>query len=222
MDKCLFCAITAGKVPAHVVYEDERIIAFLDIHPNALGHTLIIPRTHAARIDDLSAEDAAALFTALHKLTKPIREAVEAEATTTGINDGPGSGQEVPHVHIHVIPRRGGDGGGIGQRNELHARAKHADLALSEVSFAGHCEKIRAATKPKPLALVNGFRTLAAMQVVVDRGIADVISMSRPFIREPDLVMRLQAGQQEASCIRCDACEASDVFGKKMLRCRVE
>jgi 2,4-dienoyl-CoA reductase-like NADH-dependent reductase (Old Yellow Enzyme family) len=60
------------------------------------------------------------------------------------------------------------------------------------------------------------------MKAVVDRGVADVISMSRPFIREPDLVMRLQAGQQEVSCIRCDACEASDVFSKEMLRCRVE
>jgi 2,4-dienoyl-CoA reductase-like NADH-dependent reductase (Old Yellow Enzyme family) len=58
------------------------------------------------------------------------------------------------------------------------------------------------------------------MKAVVDRGIADVISMSRPFIREPDLVRRLQAGQQEAGCIRCDVCEASDVFSKEMLRCR--
>ena len=113
-------------------------------------------------------------------------------------------------------------GGGIGQRQELRVRAKSPDPALSEVSFASHCEKIRAATRPKPLALVNGFRSLAAMQVVVDRGIADVISMSRPFIREPDLVMRFQAGQREASCIRCDACEASDVFSKEMLRCRLE
>jgi 2,4-dienoyl-CoA reductase-like NADH-dependent reductase (Old Yellow Enzyme family) len=113
-------------------------------------------------------------------------------------------------------------GGGIGQRQELRARAKSPDPALSEVSFAGHCEKIRAATRPKPIALVNGFRSLAAMKAVVDRGIADVISMSRPFIKEPDLVIRLQAGQLEVGCIRCDACEASDVFSKEMLRCRFE
>jgi len=112
-ERCLFCAISAGKVPAHVVYEDDRTVAFLDIHPSAPGHTLITPRTHAARIEDLSAEDATALFATLHRLTKPIREAVGAEAATVGINDGPGSGQEVPHVHIHVIPRRRGDGGGI-------------------------------------------------------------------------------------------------------------
>jgi 2,4-dienoyl-CoA reductase-like NADH-dependent reductase (Old Yellow Enzyme family) len=112
-------------------------------------------------------------------------------------------------------------GGGIGQRDELRARARSRDPALSEVSFAGHCEKIRAATRPKPLALVNGFRSLAAMKAVVDRGIADVISMSRPFIREPDLVRRLEAGQTEAGCIRCGACEADEVFSKEMLRCRV-
>ncbi len=83
-------------------------------------------------------------------------------------------------------------GGGIGQEDKYKERARHSDPALSEPSFAGHCEKIRATTKPKPLALVNGFRTKAAMQAVVDRGIADLISLSRPFINEPDLVKRLQ------------------------------
>jgi len=131
MDRCLFCAISAGKIPAHVVYEDDRTVAFLDIHPSAPGHTLITPRTHAARIEDLSAEDAAALFAALHRLTKPIREAVGAEAATVGINDGPGSGQEVPHVHIHVIPRRRGDGGGIIQ---AITRKGSAEASLADVA----------------------------------------------------------------------------------------
>ena len=112
-------------------------------------------------------------------------------------------------------------GGGIGHEDKYMERARHSDPALSESSFGGHCEKIRAATKPKSLALVNGFRTKAAMQAIIDRGIADLISMSRPFINEPDLVKRLQAGQEEASCIRCDACESDSVFSKEMLRCRV-
>ena len=115
MNRCLFCAVAAGRVPAHIIYEDERTVAFLDIHPSAPGHTLIIPRTHAARIEELPVEDAMALFVTLHRLAKPIREAMGAEAATVGINDGPGSGQEVPHVHIHVIPRRSGDGGTIVQ-----------------------------------------------------------------------------------------------------------
>jgi len=131
MNICLFCAISAGKIPAHVVYEDDRTMAFLDIHPSAPGHTLIIPKTHAARIEDLSAEDAAALFSALHRLAKPIREAVEAEAATVGINDGPGSGQEVPHVHVHVIPRRRGDGGTLIQ---LVARTGTRGTSLADVA----------------------------------------------------------------------------------------
>jgi 2,4-dienoyl-CoA reductase-like NADH-dependent reductase (Old Yellow Enzyme family) len=113
-------------------------------------------------------------------------------------------------------------GGGIGRDQKLYERARHTDPALSEPAFAGHCEKIRATTKPKPLALVNGFTTTAAMQATVDRGICDLISLSRPFIREPDLVKRLQSEQGEAFCIRCDACETEEVFGKKMLRCRVD
>jgi 2,4-dienoyl-CoA reductase-like NADH-dependent reductase (Old Yellow Enzyme family) len=113
-------------------------------------------------------------------------------------------------------------GGGIGGEDEYRGRARHTDPALSEPSFAGHCEKIRATTKPKTLALVNGFRTRAAMQAVVDRGVADLISMSRPFIREPDLVKRLQEGQGEVSCIRCDACGSEVAFSKEMLRCRVD
>ena len=111
-------------------------------------------------------------------------------------------------------------GGGIGREDKYLERARHTDPSLSEPSFAGHCEKIRATTKPKPLALVNGFRTKAAMQAVVDNGIADLISMSRPFINEPDLVKRLKEGQGEVYCIRCDACESNSVFSKEMLRCR--
>ena len=137
MDRCLFCAIAAGKVPAHVVYEDDRTVAFLDINPSAPGHTLIIPRAHAARIEDLSAEGAAALFAALHTLVKPIREAVGAEAATVGINDGPGSGQEVSHVHVHVIPRRRGDGGTIVQSLARH----HSHPAHDELSETA--ERIR-------------------------------------------------------------------------------
>jgi 2,4-dienoyl-CoA reductase-like NADH-dependent reductase (Old Yellow Enzyme family) len=112
-------------------------------------------------------------------------------------------------------------GGGIGQEDKYKERARHEDPELSEPSFAGHCEKIRVTTRPKPLSLVNGFRTKLAMQAIVDRGIADLISLSRPFINEPDLVKRLQSGQKEASCIRCDACESDSVFSKEMLRCRI-
>ena len=113
---CLFCAIIEGSVPAHRLYEDDDALAFLDARPAAPGHTLLIPKTHTARVEDLPPEQAAALFKSLHRIAGPIREAVLSDATTIGINNGPGSGQEIPHVHIHIIPRTRGDRGGIVQQ----------------------------------------------------------------------------------------------------------
>ncbi len=113
VERCVFCRIVRGEVPSHVVYEDERSMAFLDINPSAPGHTLVIPKAHVTRVEDLSEEDAAALFGTLHRLVGKIQDAVDAPASTIGINNGRESGQEVPHVHIHVIPRLRGDRGGI-------------------------------------------------------------------------------------------------------------
>ncbi len=85
----------------------------MDIHPSTPGHTLIIPKTHIARVEELPRKDADALFGTLHKIVGRIQEAVEAPASTIGVNNGRESGQEVPHVHIHIIPRSRGDRGGI-------------------------------------------------------------------------------------------------------------
>ena len=76
-------------------------------------------------------------------------------------------------------------------------RARSSDPALSEASFAGHCARIREATGPTPLALVDGLTRVSAMQAVVDTGLADLVSLSRPFIREPDLVKRWPQGSRK-------------------------
>jgi histidine triad (HIT) family protein len=110
---CLLCEIAAHRVPAHIVYEDADCVAFLDIRPVAPGHTLLIPKTHAPRIEDLTPAQSRALFDALHHILTPIKDAVGADSTTIGANNGPGSGQEIPHAHIHIIPRRRGDHGGV-------------------------------------------------------------------------------------------------------------
>lgn len=128
---------------------------------------------------------------------------------------------ESAHV-AHELSRLGIDfvevsGGGVGMEQQYRARARSRDPALSEATFGGHCEKIRQAAGSTPLALVDGLRSLTAMQAVVDKGLADLVSLSRPFIREPDLVRRLATGQQEVTCTRCDAC--LDTFGEQMLRC---
>ena len=114
-ESCIFCRIIRGEVLSHIVHEDERTLAFLDINPSAPGHTLIIPKAHVTRVEYLSQEDAEALFRTLHGIVGGVQEAVEAPASSVGINNGPEAGQEVPHVHIHVIPRKRGDGGGIMQ-----------------------------------------------------------------------------------------------------------
>ena len=131
---CLICSIVEGRIPAHKVYEDEQCLAFLDIRPAAPGHTMLVPKTHASRIEDLTPEQARALFTALHRILAPVRYAVGADATTVGVNNGPGSGQEVPHVHIHILPRMRGDHGGIVQQLGPGGRGDLAETA----------EKIRA------------------------------------------------------------------------------
>lgn len=112
MSDCIFCAIAAGDVPSARVYEDERIVAFLDIHPLRPGHTLVVPRQHAPRLSDCEPETAAALMRATRRVTAAIHDAMDTQDATIAINDGPSAGQEVPHVHVHVVPRQQGDGGG--------------------------------------------------------------------------------------------------------------
>lgn len=113
MSDCVFCSIIDGKTPAKKVYEDNRALAFLDKHPSAPGHTLIIPKAHVRNVEDLSQEDAEAVFMALHKIIGPIQKAMDAPASTIGINNGPEAGQEIPHLHLHIIPRRSKSEGGI-------------------------------------------------------------------------------------------------------------
>ena len=134
MAPCVICSIVEGRIPAQRVYEDEHCLAFLDVRPAAPGHTMLVPKVHVSRVEDLSPEQARALFAALHRILAPIKDAVGADATTIGVNNGPGSGQEVPHVHIHILPRRRGDRGGIVQSLGPGGRADLAEVA----------EKIRA------------------------------------------------------------------------------
>jgi 2,4-dienoyl-CoA reductase-like NADH-dependent reductase (Old Yellow Enzyme family) len=121
---------------------------------------------------------------------------------------------ELSQVGIDLIEV---SGGGIGEEPRYRGRARSRDPALAEASFAGHCETIRRATRPTSLALVDGLTSLAGMQAVVNTGLADLVSLSRPFIRERDLVKKLAAGQQEVTCTRCDGCY--DIIGEEMLRC---
>lgn len=109
---CIFCAIVAGDIPSHKVHEDDATFAFLDIQPLAQGHALVIPKEHVAKLEDCSSSAAAAVMHAVQSLTPRLCAAVQAQDATVAINNGPDAGQEVPHMHVHIIPRRPGDAGG--------------------------------------------------------------------------------------------------------------
>ena len=109
---CVFCKIVRGELPAHKVYEDSETIAFLDIHPMTDGHTLVIPKVHAERLAELSPGLAGKLFQTVQRVAGRITQALQAPALNIGINDGRAAGQAVPHLHVHIIPRFPGDGGG--------------------------------------------------------------------------------------------------------------
>ncbi|MEV4126366.1 HIT family protein [Nocardia sp. NPDC049707] len=107
MNDCVFCRIAAGQAPATKVYEDDTLCAFLDIRPIARGHTLVIPKRHASELADLDADLGADIFRAGHRLALAIRRSeLAADGANLVLNDGTAAFQTVPHVHLHVIPRR--------------------------------------------------------------------------------------------------------------------
>jgi len=133
--KTIFEKIRDEEIPARVIHETETTLAFLDAHPLARGHTLVVPKEPYEHLQDLPADLSADLFETVRELTPVIETAVDADGTTIGINNGEASGQEVPHVHVHIIPRFEGDDSG-----PIHAIAidspELSDEELNEVAAA--------------------------------------------------------------------------------------
>ncbi len=129
---CIFCEIVAGRASASAVYEDDEILAFLDLFPINQGHTLVVPKTHAASLADMDSEVGGRLFGAARRLAQSLRDSgVRCEGINLFLADGEVAGQEVFHVHLHVIPRYEGDGFGLripskdqSSREDLEATAK--------------------------------------------------------------------------------------------------
>lgn len=107
---CVFCAIAAEQLPAKRVYEDEHFIVLLDIFPLRPAHVLIVSRDHAPFLQDLSAAACEQLLPLAQRMAAALRAAgYGAQGINFLINDGPTSNQHVPHLHLHLIPRRSGD-----------------------------------------------------------------------------------------------------------------
>src|SRR5688500_10903958 len=105
MAETIFTKIIRGEIPAHKVYEDDRVLAFLDISPLSPGHTLVIPKEPAATLDELDDESAAAIGRVLPRLARAVKKATGCEAYNLLQNNGPLAHQAVFHVHFHIIPK---------------------------------------------------------------------------------------------------------------------
>jgi len=106
----IFEKIAAGEIPSYGVYADDYVYAFLDIHPVTRGHTLVVPRQAYETLADLPADQAAALGAALPKVAAAVQRATGCTGYHVLCNNGVDAGQEVPHVHFHIIPRGAGSG----------------------------------------------------------------------------------------------------------------
>lgn len=107
-ENCLFCRIVSGEIPAVIVYEDKDTVAFLDHRPLFPGHLLLVPREHFETLSDLPATQVGPLFTNAQMLSRAVESAMEAEGSFVAMNNR--VSQSVPHLHVHIVPRRRKDG----------------------------------------------------------------------------------------------------------------
>ncbi|WP_303973572.1 HIT family protein [Streptococcus merionis] len=105
MTDCIFCNIVAGEIPSSKIYEDEHVLAFLDITQVTPGHTLVIPKSHVADIFDMDSEVASSVFARVPKIARQLKEKLGAKGLNIVNNNGEIAGQTVFHSHIHLLPR---------------------------------------------------------------------------------------------------------------------
>ena len=109
-DSCLFCKIIAGEIPSTKVYEDDTVLAFLDIHPVNIGHTLIVPKVHATNLYDTPEKTLAHMMSVIKKLSIAIKKSLNTDGINIEMNNDSVAGQIIFHAHIHIVPRFSGDG----------------------------------------------------------------------------------------------------------------
>ena len=130
----VFAKILRGEIPSHKVYEDAQTLAFMDVMPQADGHTLVIPKIEAESLFDVPPEALAATIVTTQRVAKAVKAAFAAPGVLVAQLNGSAAGQSVFHIHFHIVPRR------AGLDLKLHAR-EMADPAV----LAAHAERIRAA-----------------------------------------------------------------------------
>ena len=128
-EACIFCKIVKGEVPCHKIYEDSDCLAFLDAFPHAKGHTVVVPKTHAITTFDLNDDKVGKLNIAIKRAMERIFDVLSPQGFNVGWNHNKVAGQAVAHLHVHIMPRWDGDGGG-----SIHSIIKNpGEMSIKEV-----------------------------------------------------------------------------------------
>ena len=132
---CIFCRIVSKEIPTKILIETESCIGFLDAFPLAKGHAIVIPKKHYEKLQDLPTDTNTGVFSAVHSLISKVDSLTGA--TLMAVHNGKDSGQEIPHVHVHLIPRNKGDSAGA-----VHSMfSQKPELSESEIDEL--CSKLR-------------------------------------------------------------------------------
>lgn len=135
MSDCIFCEIVKKAAPASIVYEDDTVLAFLDIFPIIKGHTLVIPKKHFDSLEDCDEDVAKHLMAVIKKLNLAVKKSTKADGILNEVMNGEAAGQEVFHLHYHIVPRFYNDGFGWfypkGYRDKEEERSSLDDVATS-------------------------------------------------------------------------------------------
>ena len=132
---CIFCKIALKEIPAKILVETDLCLGFLDAFPLAKGHALVIPKNHYEKIQNMPKELNIELFTMVHELISKIDSLTGS--TLVAIHNGKESGQEIPHVHVHIIPRSKTDSAGA-----VHSMFKN-DIKLTDVESSELCQNLK-------------------------------------------------------------------------------
>jgi len=132
---CIFCKIAKKEISSKIIAETKKSIAFLDAFPLSRGHTLVIPKCHYEKVQDMTDMDSTDLFNTVHKVISKVDKLTGA--TLLAIHNGKDSGQEIPHVHVHLIPRQSSDQAGP-VHSMFNDRPNLSDKELDEL-----CTKIK-------------------------------------------------------------------------------
>ena len=108
-NNCVFCAIAAGEIPSFKVYEDDLVLAYLDINPFTKGHTLVIPKAHSANLLETDEATLAAVIARVRKVAAHLKAALPCDGFNILQNNGAAAGQTVMHLHFHIVPRYGSE-----------------------------------------------------------------------------------------------------------------